>query len=316
MSRSLLWQIEDLLNLLNNYLGIKQDDNDKSVEDKFGDILISENESIAKRMRTCFELKAINNESAIDNLNRGLLYSSSALLKHEIAYVLGQMRNKYAVKYLINVLDDIREETIVRHECCEALGAIADISTIPIIEKYLNDSSIELAETAELALQCIKMAQSNDKIARSKYNSIDPAPSFKELTNVKDIEKLKNIYLNNSNNLFVRYRAMFTLRDIGNDECVKILCKGLNDKSALFRHEVAFVLGQLMNENGINELNKVLSNNNESEMVRHEAAEALGSIAKDSCKQIINLHLNDKQTVVKESCIVAKDMSEFWSECQ
>ena len=305
----LLWKVENLLNLLNNYLGINEES--KCIEDKYGDILINDNESIAKRMRTCFELKAINNESAIDNLNRGLLFSSSALLKHEIAYVLGQMRNKYAVKYLINVFENIEEEIIVRHECCEALGAIADINTIPIIKKYLNDQSIEISETAQLAIESIKMAKNNKKIKKSLYNSIDPAPSFE---NIRDLKKLKEIYCNNNESLFRRYRAMFTLRDIGNDECVNILCLGLNDKSALFRHEVAFVLGQMMNENGINKLQQVLSNNNESSMVRHEAAEALGAIAKDKCKQIIKQHLNDKQNVVKESCIVANDIYEFWND--
>ena len=313
MSHSLLWRVETLLRLLNDYLEIN-DDKNKTIEEKFGDILIDESESIAKRMRTCFELKSLNNESAIDELNKGLLLSKSALLRHEIAYVLGQMRNKYAVKYLVNVLEDINEEIIVRHECCEALGAIADIDdikTINIIKKYCNDKSVEIAETAQLALECIKMAQNNNKIAKSKYNSVDPAPSFDD---IKDLEKLKEIYLNTNNTLFKRYRAMFTLRDIGNDESVNILCLGLNDKSALFRHEVAFVLGQMMNENGIKSLSKVLQNQSESGMVRHEAAEALGAIAKDECKQIIKKHLNDNECVVKESCVVANDIYDFWTE--
>lgn len=177
MAHNLLWKVEHLLNSVSDHLNIKDNDN-KTKEQRLGDVLVNPSESIAKRMRTCFELKCINNEAAIDELNRSLLFSKSALLKHEIAYVLGQMRNKYAVKYLINVLENVNEEIIVRHECCEALGAIADVSTIKIIEKYCNDKSIELRETAELALECIKMAQNDQKIAKSKYNSVDPAPAF------------------------------------------------------------------------------------------------------------------------------------------
>ncbi len=123
-----------------------------------------------------------------------------------------------------------------------------------------------------------------------------------------NLNKLKEIYLNESNSLFKRYRAMFTQRDIGTNEAINILCEGLKDEnSALFRHEIAFVLGQLMNveKNGIESLRNVLNNENESSMVRHEAAEALGSIAQKECMNIINEHLNDKQDVVKESCIVA-----------
>jgi len=278
---------------------------------------MNENESIAKRMRTCFELKALNTESAIDALNVGLLFSDSALLKHEIAYVLGQMRNKYAVKYLVNVLDNEQEETIVRHECLEALGAIADISdvdTLRLIERYCKHPVVELAETAQLALQCLEMAANNQRIARSKYNSVDPAPPFDDIEAYKhNLDKLQEIYLSPSHSLFKRYRAMFTLRDIGSNQCVDILCLGLNDKSALFRHEVAFVLGQMMNEHGIHSLHKVLQNESESSMVRHEAAEALGSIAKSECKEIINHYVNDSQAVVKESCIVANDIYDFWT---
>ncbi len=55
----------------------------------------------------------------------------------------------------------------------------------------------------------------------------------------------------------------------------------------MFRHEIAFVLRQIMNvdKNGIESLKNVLNNENESSMVRHEAAEALGSIAVEMIPQ-------------------------------
>lgn len=308
MPHSLLWSVEQLINALDSYFGTVKAP--KSTEESLGDVLVDDSESIAKRMRTCFELKALNTHSAIDALNRGLLMSESSLLRHEIAYVLGQMRNQHAVRYLINVLEDTDEDVIVRHECCEALGAIADVDTIPIVEKYCSDPAVEIAETAQLALECIKMAQSKQKIARSKYNSVDPAPSFEDIS---DLSTLRSIYLSETDCLFRRYRAMFTLRDIGSDEAVDILCLGLKDESALFRHEVAFVLGQMMNEHGITALSSVLKDDEENAMVRHEAAEALGAIAKDECKAIIKEHIDDHQVVVKESCIVADDLYQFWT---
>ena len=45
--------------------------------------------------------------------------------------------------------------------------------------------------------------------------------------------------------LFDRYRAMFSLRNIGDDESILALAAGLQCSSALFRHEIAFVLGQV-----------------------------------------------------------------------
>jgi deoxyhypusine monooxygenase len=78
---------------------------------------------------------------------------------------------------------------------------------------------------------------------------------------------------------------MFGLRDLASPPdlptavpAVLALAKGLQDPSALFRHEIAFVFGQLSHPASIPALVSALSNNNEASMVRHEAAEALGSL--------------------------------------
>jgi hypothetical protein len=42
----------------------------------------------------------------------------SALLKHELAYVLGQMKNPYAIPILNKTLEDLTEDPMVRHEVC------------------------------------------------------------------------------------------------------------------------------------------------------------------------------------------------------
>jgi deoxyhypusine monooxygenase len=46
-------------------------------------------------------------------------------------------------------------------------------------------------------------------------------------------------------------------------------------------------------------------------MVRHECAEALGSIATEECIQILNRYVKDKETVVRESCEVALDITDY-----
>lgn len=81
--------------------------------------------------------------------------------------------------------------------------------------------------------------------------------------------------------------------------------------SALFRHEVAFVLGQLQEPVSIPFLIESLENPQENEMVRHESAEALGAIATPECFEILKKFLNDEKRVVRESCIVALDMCEY-----
>lgn len=47
-------------------------------------------------------------------------------------------------------------------------------------------------------------------------------------------------------------------------------------------------------------------------MVRHEAAEALGSLGnEEGVEEILKKFLHDKETVVRESVIVALDMAEY-----
>jgi len=58
-------------------------------------------------------------------------------------------------------------------------------------------------------------------------------------------EQLKAQLLDTSLSLYTRYKAMFALRNRGDEASVLALTAGLKDRSALFRHEVAFVLGQL-----------------------------------------------------------------------
>jgi hypothetical protein len=80
--------------------------------------------------------------------------------------------------------------------------------------------------------------------------------------------------------LFRRYGAMFSLRNRGGEEAVRLLGVALTTdaSSALFRHEVAFVLGQMQHPAAIAPLQESLERAEEHSMVRHESAEALGAI--------------------------------------
>ncbi|PNF36784.1 hypothetical protein B7P43_G11167 [Cryptotermes secundus] len=112
-------------------------------------------------------------------------------------------------------------------------------------------------------------------------------------------------------NLFDRYRAMFTLRNLKTSESILALGEGLKAGSALFRHEVAFVLGQLQKDSSIPYLQASLEDHAENEMVRHECAEALGAIGSPVCVNILRKYLEDDKRVVKESCEIALDMCEY-----
>jgi len=81
--------------------------------------------------------------------------------------------------------------------------------------------------------------------------------------------------------------------------------------SALFRHEIAYVLGQMQQAAATTPLTVCLQNAAENPMVRHECAEALGAIATNECESVLRQHLEDNVDVVRESCVVALDMSEY-----
>lgn len=154
-------------------------------------------------------------------------------------------------------------------------------------------------------------------IVTSDFASIDPAPPMPE--SAKTVEELENALLDAKLPLFLRYRAMFGLRDLASPPdlptavpAVEALAKGFADSSALFRHEIAFVFGQLSHPASIPALTAALSNLEEASMVRHEAAEALGSLGdEEGVEDVLKRFLGDKEKVVRESVVVALDMAEY-----
>ncbi|XP_017755510.1 PREDICTED: deoxyhypusine hydroxylase [Eufriesea mexicana] len=274
-----------------------------------GCVLNDQNRPLKERFRALFTLKNIGGAEAIQQIHN-CFKDESALLKHELAYCLGQMQDTRAIPILIGILKDVTQEPMVRHEAGEALGAIGDPNVIHILEEYSKDCIPEVAETCQLALCRLQWLQSisdSTNLHRSPYMSVDPAPP----ADIADVKKLKEILLNENISLFERYRAMFALRNIRTPESILALSDGLKVGSALFKHEVAFVLGQLQEEIAVPYLEACLKNVEENEMVRHECAEALGSIATPNCFDILYKYLNDSKRVVKESCIIALDMCEY-----
>lgn len=154
---------------------------------------------------------------------------------------------------------------------------------------------------------------------KSDFFSIDPAPPMPLSTQEHSIDDLKRTLLDSSLPLFERYRAMFALRDLSSPPdlptavpAVQALAEGFRDRSALFRHEIAFVFGQLCHPASIPSLIETLSNTEEAAMVRHEAAEALGSLGDEQgVEEVLKKFINDSEKVVRDSIIVALDMAEY-----
>jgi deoxyhypusine monooxygenase len=328
--------------------------------------LTTETAPLALRFRALFSLKhlACQPGTAVPSIQAiaAAFTSPSALLKHELAYCLGQTKNLAAVPFLRAVLEDKDEDSMCRHEAAEALGALGDVGSLELLRELrdMKDEVDVVRETCEIAVARIEWENSeerkleklksryvissssssstfsfytlpaNFKFARfimqwliffsnSDFASIDPAPPTALTAQHPSIEELEKSLLDTKQPLFVRYRAMFGLRDLASPPdlptavpAVLALAKGFADPSALFRHEIAFVFGQLSHPASIPALTAALSDTKEASMVRHEAAEALGSLGdEEGVEDTLKNFLNDSEEVVRDSVIVALDMAEF-----
>lgn len=278
-----------------------------------GQVLTDSGLDLTRRFRALFTLRNLGGAEAIEWISKAFT-DESALLKHELAYCLGQMQDKRAIPILIAVLKDTQQAPMVRHEAGEALGAIGDPVVLDLLKEYSQDPVIEVAETCQLAVRRLEWLQSggekqlNDgNMDKNPYCSVDPAPPAVR----KSVSELRTILLDESLPLFERYRAMFALRNLGNEEAVLALGEGLQCSSALFRHEIGYVLGQMQHPAAVPALRAALERSGENPMVRHEAAEALGSIGKEECLTVLQQYRGDGERVVKESCEVALDMLEY-----
>lgn len=145
----------------------------------------------------------------------------------------------------------------------------------------------------------------------SGYMSVDPAPPQHAPEVPADIVALRGRLLDRDLPMFQRMRAVFALRNVGGHDAVDALVAAFEDPSALLRHEIAYVLGQMGDPHALPALRRVLSGEGEHVMVRHEAAEAMGAIGDPSSRDILQRFCDDPHPEVAESCVVALDLLDW-----
>jgi deoxyhypusine monooxygenase len=128
--------------------------------------LCNEATPLTDRFRALFSLKhlartnpAASTEAraAIDAIAAGFA-SPSALLKHELAYCLGQTGNEYALAPLTAVLEDVHEDAMCRHEAAEALGALGKTQSLDVLRRFRDrpGEEVVVTETCEIAIDRIE----------------------------------------------------------------------------------------------------------------------------------------------------------------
>jgi deoxyhypusine monooxygenase len=304
-----------------------KDENDDEPKDKYKDE--------QQQQQQQQQLHQTIDDIVIETLSQGLLNQKhGSLLRHEFAYVMGQLRDERCCPSIEQVLLDDSDCIMVRHECGEALGAIGHQRSLPILLEAiaLNPDTPEIGQTCRLAIDYMQWkikggTEENDVNVEnqpmpmvcacmlSPYSSVDPAPPHPQHVNMSTGE-IGMILRDDSVPLFERYRAMFSLRNRGGSEAVLELGRGLleDESSALFRHEVAYVLGQMQHNASVEALAESLRRVGEHAMVRHESAEALGAIEGrwEDVEVILKTFLEDEDDVIRESAIVALDAADYW----
>ena len=260
--------------------------------------------------------------------------TKSILLRHEACYVLGQMKDKRAVPLLTQILNDDNEHEITRHEAAEALGAIGDTGALDCLCQYSSSQSVPLKETCELGIDRLQEVG----VTSGDFNTVDPVAIEKGSVQAteSDIDNLLAKLLNPETPLTGKYKCLFALRTITNSQhkpslfAILALGKALRDEatSALLRHEIAFVIGQMafgvcatQISTCIDSLQESVKDSSEHCMVRHEAAIALGSVAGDNgaveefLRQYSSLSIDESDqddAIVIESCLVARESLKYW----
>jgi len=83
-----------------------------------------------------------------------MLVIGVSFLRHEIAFIFGQLLSPHSVPSLLDVLRNDQESDMVRHEAAEALGGIATPEVLPHLKEWMirEDSPRVVRESCQVAI--------------------------------------------------------------------------------------------------------------------------------------------------------------------
>ncbi|PFH32047.1 HEAT repeat-containing protein [Besnoitia besnoiti] len=156
------------------------------------------------------------------------------------------------------------------------------------------------------------MASSNDAAplaANAPAEAVGEYVSEGNPFNLPSLEELEASMCDPKTSIVTKMANLFSIKKHGGPKAVNVIISSLeNEKgSVLFRHEAAYVLGQLGSRDASARLEQLLKDRHEDEMVRHEAAEALSAIGSGTSLPVLEQTLHDAATPlpVRETCELA-----------
>lgn len=298
-------------------------------------IFLKETQDVCDKYTAMMTLRTIGTEEAAEVLQEGYKYlGESELLRHDVMYCIGQMKVKNSLEFLLGKMNDPKEKSIVRHEAGEALANYHSLreTIIPEMQVHWDSEDELLKSTVRVGIGKLSTFTETSRYGKKYGGTIEPAEPFneaevREFIESKGLESPKNqeeLY-NQIHKLlledysvvdeFPKYRLCYYLRDQADIRSKTILCdlmKPENRKaaSALLRHELAFIMGQINNNDKViqDRLKEVSLDTTEHPVVRHEAILSFYDVTKD--EEFIEQFLKHENQLIRESVEVAIKIGE------
>lgn len=122
-------------------------------EDDYANQVLDLNLTKEERIQAAFHLENATKNENIEKLVKALQTDPSPVVRHEFAFSLGETASMdIAAPALMKAVEE-DENLFVRHEAILALATLGKQEFIPFVKRFLDDPEVEMAESAEIALQ-------------------------------------------------------------------------------------------------------------------------------------------------------------------
>lgn len=206
------------------------------------------------------------------------------IVRHEAAYILGELGGDEATKGLISAIHTDANKFVV-HEAMLALGTTGDYSQREMVRSFIDNEDEDLRRTASITLQ--------------RFDNIEFDVAIP--TNVEFLEPDDLTDFNEE----IRIQIAFELLNIGSEEAIQTLLMLLNyEDDPIVKHEIIFCLGEISSNLAIDPLLEELRQS-QNIFVVHEALMSLGTLGNPISRPTIEEFVEDPRPEISISAKIA-----------
>ncbi|MHA2097910.1 MAG: HEAT repeat domain-containing protein [Candidatus Kariarchaeaceae archaeon] len=246
-------------------------------------INISKTLSSEEKIQYIFDALNKNSNEYRKNVAYLLQRDPSPIVRHEAAYIFGELSNEDCSNYLIETITHDTNRFVI-HEALLALSNRGNIENQHFIEGQLSNPDKDIVDTAKISLQ--RLIMKNEKISIQKENA-------------------RECILNLQSQMEERIQSAFILMEEGSEKSINTLIEAYyKEPNPIVKHEIIFSLGESASILAAETLaNGIMSETND--FVIHESLLALSTLGFATYCDLIReftLHPSDE---VAESAKIA-----------